>query len=75
MQKSIYRAAVSEFTPISSRGTAYGMFNTAYGVGFLVSGGIYGLLLDFNALLTLTLLFVVLTQTTAIITLLQTRQR
>lgn len=69
MQESIYRAAVSEFTPVSSRGTAYGIFNTAYGVGFLVSGGIYGLLVDFNAQILITLLFVVLTQSTAIIAL------
>jgi len=73
MQESIYRAAVSEFTPISSRGTAYGIFNTAYGVGFLISGGIYGLLMDFNAPFTTTLIFVILTQATAITALLQTR--
>jgi len=72
MQESIYRAAVSEFTPISSRGTAYGIFNTAYGVGFLISGGIYGLLIDFNAPFTITMLFVILTQTSAIAALLQT---
>jgi len=73
MQESIYRAAVSEFSPISSRGTAYGIFNTAYGVGFLISGGIYGLLMDFNAPFTTTLIFVILTQATAITALLQTR--
>jgi MFS family permease len=75
MQESIYRAAVSEFTPISSRGTAYGIFNTAYGVGFLISGGIYGLLMDFNVPFTITLLFVILTQTMAITALLQIHQR
>ncbi len=45
MQESIYRAAVSKLTSISSRGTAYGIFNTAYGVGFLISGPLYGLLM------------------------------
>jgi MFS family permease len=45
-QESIYRAAVSELTPISSRGTAYGIFNTAYGIGFLISGILYGLLIE-----------------------------
>jgi len=74
MQESIYRAAVSSFTSIASRGTAYGIFNTAYGVGFLISGGIYGLLMDFNVPFTVTLLFVVLTQTAAVTALLQTRQ-
>ncbi len=48
MQESIYRAAVSKLAPISSRGTAYGIFNTAYGVGFLISGAIYGLLMDYK---------------------------
>ncbi len=48
MQESIYRAAVSDFTPISSRGTAYGIFNTIYGVGFLASGSLYGLLIALN---------------------------
>jgi MFS family permease len=46
MQESVYRAAVSQFTSIASRGTAYGVFNTVYGVGFLLSGGLYGLMVD-----------------------------
>jgi len=75
MQESIYRAAVSEFTPVSSRGTAYGIFNTAYGVGFLMSGGIYGLLIDFKAPFIVAMVFVVLTQGAAITALLQTYQR
>ena len=70
MQESIYRAAVSDLTPISIRGTAYGIFNTAYGVGFLINGGIYGLLMDFNAPFTVTLLLVVVVQTAALIALL-----
>jgi len=49
MHESVYRAAVSEFTPISSRGMAYGIFNTVYGIGFLVSGGLYGLLIALGA--------------------------
>ena len=39
----IYRAAVSDLTPISIRGTAYGIFNTAYGAG--ISGSFIYLLL------------------------------
>ncbi|MGQ9506636.1 MAG: MFS transporter [Candidatus Bathycorpusculaceae bacterium] len=46
MQESIYRAAVSRLTPMSSRGTAYGLFNVVYGFGELVSGGIFGLFID-----------------------------
>jgi len=75
MQESIYRAAVSEFTPISSRGTAYGIFNTAYGVGFLISGGIYGSMIDVHVPFTATLLFVVLAQVSATIVLLSISQR
>jgi len=42
MQESIYRAAVSDLVSMEVRGTAYGMFNTAYGLGFLVSGSLFG---------------------------------
>lgn len=74
MQESIYRAAVTKFAPISSRGTAYGIFNTAYGVGFIISGGIYGALMDWGAPLSVTLLFVVVLQAAAVITLLRTQK-
>ncbi len=42
MQESVYRAAVSDLVPVRVRGTAYGIFNTAYGLGFLASGTIFG---------------------------------
>ncbi len=48
MQESVYRAAVSYYVPREARGTAYGIFNTVYGVGFLFSGTLFGLLLDFK---------------------------
>lgn len=70
MQESVYRAAVSELTPISSRGTAYGIFNTAYGVGFLISGSIYGLLMELEPPLIIIMLYVLTIQFTAIATLL-----
>jgi MFS family permease len=66
MQESIYRAAVSKFAPIQVRGTAYGIFNAAFGTAFLISGGIFGFLFDLGAPLVLTLLFVVSTQVLAI---------
>jgi MFS family permease len=72
MQESVYRAAVSHFTSISSRGTGYGVFNTAYGLGLLVSGAIYGLLMDLKTPFIITLLFVALTQITATTALLRT---
>ncbi len=46
MQESIYRAAVSDLVPSTVRGTAYGIFNTLYGLGFLVSGAMFGLFLQ-----------------------------
>jgi MFS family permease len=65
MQESVYRAAVSEFAPLSSRGTAYGIFNTAYGFGFLISGALYGSLIDIKAPFIITIIFVLATQVTA----------
>ncbi|RLI43612.1 MFS transporter [Candidatus Bathyarchaeota archaeon] len=71
MQESIYRAAVSELTPIYLRGTAYGIFNTAYGVGFLISGAIYGFLMDVNAPLFAVAIYTFVTQLIATVLLLK----
>ncbi len=65
MQESIYRAAVSELTPISSRGTAYGIFNTAYGSGIFISGALYGLLMILKPLFISVIFYVLITQITA----------
>jgi len=46
IQESIYRAAISTLVPMRRIGTAYGIFNTAIGVGTLASGMIFGLLID-----------------------------
>jgi MFS family permease len=73
MQESIYRAAVSELTPISSRGTAYGIFNTAYGVGFLISGAIYGSLMQLELPFIVVIFYVFITQITATAALLSIR--
>jgi len=74
MQESIYRAAVSQLTPISSRGTAYGIFNTAYGIGLLISGIAYGLLMEFKTLFTITMFYALITQITATASLLSIRK-
>ncbi|MEM2342163.1 MAG: MFS transporter [Candidatus Bathyarchaeia archaeon] len=66
MQESIYRAAVSDFAPASLRGTAYGIFNTAYGVGMLISGAIYGLIAQLNAPYIAVATYVIVTQAAAI---------
>ncbi len=72
MQESIYRAAVSKFTPTSSRGVAYGIFNTAYGVGLLISGALYGLMVDLKVPYLLVALYAFLTQVAATLLLLNT---
>ncbi len=72
-QESIYRAAVSELTPISSRGTAYGIFNTAYGVGFLISGALYGLLMELKLPFIAVIFYVSVTQIIATALLLHIR--
>jgi len=71
MQESIYRAAVSELTSISSRGTAYGIFNTAYGVGFVISGAVFGLFADLKASFTVIILYTLAMQIVAITSLLR----
>lgn len=48
MQESIYRAAIVDMASITKRGFAYGIFNTAYGGGFLLSGIIFGFFLDYQ---------------------------
>jgi MFS family permease len=48
MQESIYRAAIVTLVPLQRRGTAYGIFNTALGVGTLLGGAIFGYFIDNN---------------------------
>ncbi|MEM2488173.1 MAG: MFS transporter [Thermoproteota archaeon] len=46
MQESIYRAAVSDLVEVNIRGSAYGIFNTSYGLGMLLGGLAYGFFTD-----------------------------
>lgn len=48
-QESIYRSAVADLSPIEVRGTSYGIFSTAYGLGLFASGAAFGLMLDLRA--------------------------
>ena len=48
-KESVYRAAVADLSPPSARATAYGIFNTAVGVGALAAGSLYGYLIDASA--------------------------
>ena len=75
MQESIYRAAVSQLSPVSSRGRAYGIFNTAYGIGFLVSGAVYGALIDSGSPFIIVAIYACLMQVVAIASLLKVRSQ
>ena len=66
MQESIYRAAVSDLAPLSSRGTAYGIFNAAYGFGLLISGAVYGVMISYGLPFILVLFYAVVMQATSI---------
>ncbi|MGQ9530172.1 MAG: MFS transporter [Candidatus Bathycorpusculaceae bacterium] len=74
MQESIYRAAVSELTPVSSRGTAYGLFNVVYGLGEFLSGGLFGLFIDLRISLIIVTFYAITTQITATTLLLKVKK-
>jgi len=63
-QESILRAAVAEFVSPERRGTAYGLFNAAYGLSWFAGSALMGLLYDVSPLLLA--LFSVLSQVLAI---------
>jgi len=66
MQESIYRAAVSDLTTVERRGTAYGIFYTSYGLGFLIGGTVFGWFIDSNLFVT-AIIYSVIAQSLAII--------
>ena len=65
MHESIYRAAVADMTSAEIRGSAYGIFHTFYGFGFLIGGGVFGFFLDHN-LFHLALPYIIISQALAI---------
>jgi len=50
MQETIMRAMVADLIPIQRRGFAYGVFNTAFGISFLLGSSIMGFLYTKNVL-------------------------
>jgi len=48
IQETVMRAAIADLTPIRRRGTAYGIFNTAYGGAWLLGGVVMGLLYEIS---------------------------
>jgi len=69
MQESIYRAAIADLVPLSRRGTAYGILNTALGLGTLASGVIFGFFIDQSYSVIVLMGFAMILQVAAIITL------
>lgn len=47
-QESIMRAAVAEMAPVDKRGTAYGVFNTGYGVLWFAGSALMGFFYDIS---------------------------
>jgi len=74
MQESIYRAAVSDVTTVERRGTAYGLFYIFYGLGFVVSGYVFGIFIDLN-IYTEAILYSIIMQIIAIALLLISSRR
>lgn len=74
-QESVYRAAVGDLTEPSTRATAYGLFSTAVGLGSLISGAIYGLMIDLGTPLWVSAAYVVATQALCISLLLYVARR
>ena len=46
IHETIMRAAIADLTPIKRRGSAYGIFNTAYGAAWFIGGALMGVLYD-----------------------------
>ncbi|MCR8487174.1 MAG: MFS transporter [Crenarchaeota archaeon] len=57
MQESVYRAAVADLTGISKRGLGYGIFSTLYGLGFMISGAVFGYIIDLSKLNPLNIIY------------------
>jgi MFS family permease len=47
-QASVMRAAIAPLAPASQRGTAYGIFNAAYGLAWFAGSSLLGLLYDWS---------------------------
>lgn len=65
IHETTMRAAIADLTPIEHRGFAYGIFNTVYGVAWLLGSTVIGLLYDFSMLCLI--LFVVVMEAISLI--------
>jgi MFS family permease len=49
-QESVMRAAIAALAPASRRGTAYGLFNAAYGIAWFAGSALLGILYDWSVI-------------------------
>ncbi len=50
-QESILKAVVADLIPPERRGSAYGIFNTGYGLSWFLGSTVMGIFYDFSLLL------------------------
>ncbi len=48
IHETVMKSAIADLTPMKKRGTAYGIFNTAYGLAMFIGGALMGILYDFS---------------------------
>jgi len=58
--ETIMRAAIADITPISKRGTGYGIFTAVYGFAALIGGAAAGFLYDYS--FSMLIAFIIITQ-------------
>jgi MFS family permease len=49
-QESVMRAAIAALAPVARRGTAYGLFNAAYGTAWFAGSALLGILYDWSVM-------------------------
>ena len=48
IHETIMKSAIADLTPMKKRGTAYGVFNAAYGLAMFIGSALMGMLYDFS---------------------------
>lgn len=72
-QESVLRATISEMVPANKRGTAYGIFNTGYGLFWFLGSSLMGFLYDSS--IPALVIFSVVVQLAAVPVLITTRKQ
>ncbi|MDP2942190.1 MAG: MFS transporter, partial [Candidatus Omnitrophota bacterium] len=48
IHETIMKSSIADLTPMKKRGTAYGLFNTAYGLAMFIGSALMGVLYDYS---------------------------